>query len=180
MGAPPRRTPGNPYRTRSVGHLRSSLHRQVGVSYEVVVPPNTRVRARTGSGDLRIEGVAGPVAARTGSGGTQVSDVTGGATVEAGSGSVGILAGGGDVDVKTGSGAIRVERFEATLRARTGSGPIQAAGAPGGAWHLTTGSGGIDVDVSDEVPAPCAATIRSPCTRCGAGDSRAGSGAVDR
>ena len=95
-----------------------------------------------------------------------MSDVGGSATIEAGSGSVEILAVGGDVDVRTGSGAIRVERFEATLRARTGSGPIQAAGAPGGAWHLTTGSGGIDVDLSDEAAFEIDARTRSGAVRC--------------
>ena len=148
-----------------VGHLRSSLRRQVGVSYEVVVPANTRVRARTGSGDVWIEGVAGPVTARTGSGSTRVSDVGGSATVEAGSGSVEILAVRGDVDVRTGSGAIRIERFEAALRARTGSGPIQAAGAPGGEWHLTTGSGGIEVDLSDKAAFELDAHTRSGAVR---------------
>ena len=108
-----------------VRHLRSALRGQVGVSYEVVVPANTRVRAQTGSGDVWTEGVAGPVTAKTGSGGTRVSDVGGEATVEAGSGSVEILAVGGDVDVRTGSGAIRIERFEAALRARTGSSPAK-------------------------------------------------------
>ena len=148
-----------------VGHLRSSLRRQVGVSYEVVVPANTRVRARTGSGDVCIEGVAGPVTARTGSGGTRVSDAGGDATVEAGSGSVEIVAVGGDVDVRTGSGTIRVERFGAALRARTGSGPIRAAGAPGGAWHLTSGSGGIEVDLSDEAAFELDARTRSGAVR---------------
>ena len=160
--APPIELTGDVLR---VGHLRSSLRRQVGVGYEVVVPENTRVRARTGSGDLLIVGVAGPVTARTGSGGTRVSDVGGDATIEAGSGSVEILAVGGDVDVRTGSGAIRVEPFDAALRARTGSGPIQAEGAPGGAWHLTTGSGGIEVDLSDEAAFEINARTRSGAVR---------------
>ena len=51
-----------------VGYLDGSLHRQVGISYEMVVPANTRVRARTGSGDVRVDGVTGAVEARTGSG----------------------------------------------------------------------------------------------------------------
>ena len=148
-----------------VGHLRSALRRQVGVSYEVVVPANTRVRAQTGSGDVWIEGVAGPVTAKTGSGGTRVSDVGGDARVDAGSGSVEILAVRGDVDVRTGSGPIRVERFGAALRARTGSGRIEAAGVPGGAWQLTTGSGGIEVDLTDEAAFEIDAHTRSGAVR---------------
>ena len=91
--------------------------------------------------------------------------------VRTGSGRIAVTAGEpGRVRVsgriRTGSGAIRVERFEATLRARTGSGPIQAAGAPGGAWHLTTGSGGIDVDLSDEAAFEIDARTRSGAVRC--------------
>ena len=44
-----------------VGHLDRSRRRQVGISYEVVVPANTRVKARTGSGSLRLAGVTGAV-----------------------------------------------------------------------------------------------------------------------
>ena len=94
--APPRRTPRNCYRTRSVGRLRSSLGRQVGVRLRGSRPPNTRVRPRTGSGDVWIEGVAGSVIARTGSSGTRVSVVGASATIEVGSGSVETLAVGGD------------------------------------------------------------------------------------
>ena len=148
-----------------VGHLGPSRRRQVGVSYEVVVPANTRVRVRTGSGDVRIDGVGGPVTARIGSGGTRISDVAANATVKAGSGSVEIHAVGGDVDARTGSGAIRVERFAAALRARTGSGPIRVEGTPGGAWHLTSGSGEIEVDLSEDAAFHLDARTRSGAVR---------------
>ena len=65
-----------------VGHLEPPLSRQVGMSYEIVVPANTRVRARTGSGALLVERVAGPVDVGSGSGGTRVSGVAGNVTVE--------------------------------------------------------------------------------------------------
>ena len=107
-------------------------HRSSRVSYEVVVPTNTRIQARTGSGALLIERVAGSVAATTGSGDVEMTAV------------------GGNVDIRTGSGSIRVENFEAALRARTGRGEIQVEGTPGGVWNLATGSGGIRIDVPDE------------------------------
>ena len=148
-----------------VGHLRSSLRRQVGISYEIVVPPNTRVRARAGSGALFIEGVAGPVATNTGSGATRVSDVAGDVTVEAGSGGVDVTAVGGDIDVRTGSGSVRVERLDAALRARTGSGRIHVEGTPGAAWDLATGSGRIQIDVPDDAAFEIDARTRSGAVR---------------
>ena len=55
-----------------VGHLDRLQHRQVGISYEMVAPANTRVRARTGTGNVRVVGVTGAVDARTGSGSMEI------------------------------------------------------------------------------------------------------------
>ena len=117
-----------------VGHLDEAMRRQVAVDYELVVPANSRVRARTGSGDLRIEGVAGPVSASTGSGRTRVANVPGGVTVEAGSGDVELTAVTGAVDVRTRAGSIDVTGHDMALRAETGSSRIHVEGTSGGAW----------------------------------------------
>ena len=85
-----------------VGYLDGSLHRQVGISYEMVVPANTRVRARTGSGDVRVDGVTGAVEARTGSGSMELTAV------------------GGDVDVQSGGWAYRQAREISRFCRRTG------------------------------------------------------------
>ena len=103
-----------------VGYLDGSLHRQVSISYEMVVPANTRVRARTGSGDVRVDGVTGAVEARTGSGSMELTAVGGGIRVEG--------APGGGWDLSTGSGGIRIDlpddaAFE--LDARTNSGDVR-------------------------------------------------------
>ena len=133
-----------------VGHLDRSRRRRISISYEVVVPPNSTVQARTGSGALRVEGVAGAVEARTGSGETRVADVAGDVTARTGSGSIEIDAVGGDVNARTGSGSIRIDGIDAALRARTGSGGIRVAGSPGGGWDLDTGSGSIRIDLPDD------------------------------
>ena len=117
-----------------IGHLDGSLHRQVGISYEMVVPANTRVRARTGSGDVRVDGVTGAVEARTGSGSMELTAV-----------------GGGHVDVQSGAGPIDIVGLgTAPLRAHTGTGRIRVEGVPGGTWDLSTGSGGIRIDLPDD------------------------------
>lgn len=148
-----------------VGHLERSRHRQVGISYEVVVPANTRVRARTGSGSLRLAGVTGAVEAKTGSGSTRVSDVAGDVTVDAGSGSIELTAVGGDIDVTTGSGSIGVTGVETALRARTGSGRIRVEGSPGDEWDLTTGSGSIRIDLPEDAAFEVDARSRSGSVR---------------
>ena len=148
-----------------VGYLDRSMHRQVGISYEVVVPANTRVRVRTGSGSLRVGGVTGAVEATTGSGSTHVSDVSGDVTVDAGSGSMELTAIGGDVDVQTGSGSIGIAGVETVLRARTGSGTIRVEGSPGGAWDLKTGSGSIRIDLPDDAAFEIDARSRSGTVR---------------
>ena len=132
-----------------VGHLDRSRRRRISLSFEVVVPPNSTVHARTGSGAVRVEGVAGAVEARTGSGRTRVADVAGDVTVRTGSGSIELTAVGGDVAARTGSGSIRIDGIDAALRARTGSGGIRVAGSPGDGWDLDTGSGSIRIDLPD-------------------------------
>ena len=133
-----------------VGHLDRSLRRRLSISYEVTVPPNSSVQARTGSGELRVEGVAGAVEARTGSGRTRVADVGGDVTAQTGSGSIEVSAVGGDVIARTGSGSIRIDGIDAALRARTGSGGIRVEGSAGGPWDLDTGSGSIRLDLPDD------------------------------
>lgn len=126
------------------------MHRQVVIDYELAVPANSRVRARTGSGSLRVEGVTGPVEATSGSGRTRVADVARGVTVEADSGDVELLAVTGGVDVRTGSGSIDVTGSSMTLRAETGSGRIHVEGTSGGAWILDAGSGDVSIDLPDD------------------------------
>ena len=133
-----------------VGHVAPPLRRQVGISYELIVPPNTRVRGRTGSGALLVEGVTAAVDVETGSGGTRVSQVAGEVTVRASSGAIELTAVGGAADVRTGSGSIRAVGIDATLRARTGSGSVSVEGMPAGEWNLVTGSGDIRIDVPDD------------------------------
>ena len=133
-----------------VGHLDRSRRRRISISYEVVVPPNSTVDARTGSGALSVAGVTGAVDARTGSGRARVANVAGDVTARTGSGSIEIDAVGGDVNARTGSGSIRIDGIDAALRARTGSGGIRVAGSPGGGWDLDTGSGSIRIDLPDD------------------------------
>ena len=119
--------------------------RQVGISYRIVVPVETRVRLHTGSGTVVVRGVRGPVEASNGAGVTAVANVAGDVTVAANSGRVEVREVAGEIDARTGAGAITIGRPGMAVRAYTGSGRIEVEGAPEDTWELTAGSGGIRV-----------------------------------
>lgn len=121
-----------------IGRIEDSeLQRNVSISYELVVPVETRLRSRTGSGSQTIEGVHGPLEVSTGSGHIRVSRI------------------GDEVRAATGSGGIELQTVKGNVRASTGSGSIRAIGIAGG-LKASTGSGNVtleetapgDVDIS--------------------------------
>src|SRR5207247_5006161 len=84
------------------------LRENVSISYEIVAPEETRLRARTGSGSQTVEGIRGPAEISTGSGSVKVHNIT--ETVRA----------------STGSGSIEIEDVAAAARCETGSGGLVA------------------------------------------------------
>ena len=111
-----------------IGNItESSMQRNVSISYELVVPTNTRLSSKTGSGSQTIDGISGPLEAATGSGDIRASNI------------------GGSVQATTGSGKIVLETVKEGVRASTGSGAIQATGV-GGSIRATTGSGDVTVE----------------------------------
>jgi Toastrack DUF4097 len=114
-----------------IGHIAdSSLQRNISISYELVVPANTQLRSRTGSGNQSVDGIAGPLDTSTGSGNIRASNI------------------GASVQATTGSGQIVLETVKEGVRASTGSGDIRATGV-GGSVRASTGSGGITVEQTD-------------------------------
>jgi DUF4097 and DUF4098 domain-containing protein YvlB len=101
--------------------------RNVSISYEIVVPPDTAVRAHTGSGSQNISGLSRGLEVGTGSGSLTLADLQ------------------GHIDASTGSGSIRASNVRGSVRMHTGSGGIDIQGEQTGAWSLETGSGGIAV-----------------------------------
>ena len=113
------------------------LQRDISISYEIVVPVETRLRSNSGSGEQNVSGLRGPVQASSGSGNLRLTNI------------------GDMVRASTGSGRISMEGVKGTVRASTGSGEILATGVAGG-LHASTGSGSVtlrqtapgDVEVS--------------------------------
>jgi DUF4097 and DUF4098 domain-containing protein YvlB len=111
-----------------IGHVTDSrMLRNVSISYELVVPANTKLRSRTGSGTQTIDGISGPLDTSTGSGNIRASNI------------------GASVQATTGSGQIVLETVKEGVRASTGSGAIRVTGV-GGSVRASTGSGSITVE----------------------------------
>lgn len=156
---PPVEQDGNTVR---VGHIHdSSLAHNLSISYDLVVPQETRLHADTGSGDQSIDGIEGPlrvstgsgrvsashigseVHASSGSGNIEVDSVAGSLAANTGSGSIRATGISGDFSGETGSGDVRLEQSSVTrAKASTGSGSIELQGVRG-PLHADTGSGHI-------------------------------------
>ncbi len=150
-----------------IGHIEDrELRRNVSISYELVVPAETRLKSETGSGNQTIQGIRGPVKADTGSGNLRLSNIGGDVDADTGSGDIelngirGSVAadtgsgdvileqtGPGEVKVDTGSGSVEIRGAAGIVWADTGSGDITAEGQPAGPWKLSTGSGNIRLRV---------------------------------
>ena len=72
-----------------IGHIENdNWKRNISISYELVVPAQTRLRSESGSGDEKIDGVAGPVDSSSGSGSLTISNIGNEVHAQTGSGSV--------------------------------------------------------------------------------------------
>jgi hypothetical protein len=116
----------------------------VSISYDITVPANTRVTARSGSGDLEVADIAGPLEVSTGSGDIRVGRIKDTVTAHTGSGDISVDA-AGSTRTSTGSGNVRVSAVRGDLDARSGSGDISATQQGTGSAEVSTGSGDVDL-----------------------------------
>jgi hypothetical protein len=154
----------------TVGKIKDRAIRQaVSISYEIVVPADTRVLADSGSGTVTVLDIAAPTRAGTGSGSIKLENIGSDVTAKTGSGTITAdsIAGAfegrtgsgsirfsqtapGDVIVSTGSGSIKLQGVVGALRASAGSGKIVVDGQQEGDWKLNSGSGSITVKLPDD------------------------------
>ena len=171
--------------TLTIGHIEDrSIRRRVSISYTIVVPADTAVKAKTGSGSIEINDVRASVEARSGSGRLRLSNIGGSVTAKAGSGSIraegvaGTFTGStgsgsiymsqtspGDVKVSTGSGGMELTGIVGALKASAGSGRIKVDGRQEGEWKIGARSGSVRV----HLPEDAAFTL----------DAETGSGGID-
>jgi hypothetical protein len=117
----------------------------VSISYEIIVPANARVTSRSGSGDLEVGDVAGPVIVSTGSGDIRVGRITDDVEARTGSGDIEV-AGAGSARTSTGSGNVMALGVRGNLEARSGSGDITVTQEGKGSVQVSTGSGDIELE----------------------------------
>ena len=144
-------------------------NRGVSISYTVTVPPDTRLRTRTGSGDQLLAGVQRDVDAQSGSGDLRIGNVGGAVRASAGSGDITVAGSGGGVEARsgsgnvivngagtgrtgvgTGSGDVRVTGVRGPLSLHTASGDIEVEGTPAAPWNLAASSGNVRVVMSPD------------------------------
>jgi len=145
---PPLEQSGNTIRIRKVEDEERNSH--ISIDYEITAPAETQLHSETGSGDVIVEGIHGPVSARTGSGDVKMSGLHADVTAYTGSGDAKFESiEAGHLEIETGSGDVELREVRCAAQVRTGSGDIEAQGEPQEAWRLRTGSG----DVTLRLPA---------------------------
>ena len=141
--SPPIQQSGNDVR---IGHIDDpELKRNISISYEVVVPSTTKLRASSGSGNETISDVAGPVEASTGSGSLKISSIGSSVRAHTGSGNIVIDGSRGSVYARTGSGSIHATSVAGGFDGETGSGHLTLEQSAPGSVRAETGSGGLEL-----------------------------------
>src|SRR5271157_3962451 len=104
----------------------------ISIDYEITVPENTAIRAHTGSGDQKVEGLKGNIDLESGSGDLRLARLT------------------GEMRLQTGSGNITVNGINGGFHAEAGSGDIRGKGLPKNMWSVRTGSGNVTLNVPSD------------------------------
>ncbi len=101
------------------------LLRGINLFLEITTPAATEIRALADAGDIRIEGIDGPVECETGSGEINISNIGSEVRVSSDSGGIHIHGVMGPVEARSDSGHIEALKVEGTIDAKTDSGDIR-------------------------------------------------------
>jgi DUF4097 and DUF4098 domain-containing protein YvlB len=175
---PPIQQSGNDIR---IGHsVDLEMFHSISISYDLVVPADTRLHSHTGSGNQNIAGLRGVVEADSGSGGLKISDIGDTVRADTGSGDIRIERVKGNVRAKAGSGSIHAEDVAGGFEGRTGSGHITLDQTGPGAVRAETGSGGMELrGVNGSLQASAGSgTISADGNPTGSWNVHTGSGSV--
>jgi hypothetical protein len=101
------------------------LLRGINLLLEITAPAATEIRALADSGDIRIEGVDGPVECETDSGEINISSIQSDVRASSDSGGIHIRDVKGGVDARTDSGHVEALDIEGTIDVKTDSGDVK-------------------------------------------------------
>jgi DUF4097 and DUF4098 domain-containing protein YvlB len=140
---PPIEQDGNTIR---IGHDpdREREH-NISISYEIIVPAQTKLHSQSGSGDETVEGISGPADATSGSGSLRLSDIGGEAHAQTGSGDIDLKSIQGASRAHSGSGSIHAIAIAGAFNGQSGSGEIRLEQSAPGDVEIGTGSGSVEV-----------------------------------
>ena len=140
---PPIEQSGNTIR---IGHMEDHERtRNISISYEVIVPAETKLHSASGSGGQSVEGIRGPVEATSGSGEVRLSKIGGEARAQTGSGDINLNSINGSAHARAGSGTIRAIGIAGGFNASSGSGEITLEQTAAGDVEIDTGSGEVKI-----------------------------------
>ena len=176
---PPILQSGNDIR---IGHIDDpELRHNISISYDIVVPANTQLHSSSGSGNLEISGIEGPLEAGTGSGNIRVSTIGGGVRAHTGSGNIDADGVKGQLYAQTGSGNIHASNIAGGFDGHTGSGHLVLEQSAPGSVRAETGSGGLELrNVRGSLQAQAGSgTIKAEGEATGQWSLHTGSGSVE-
>jgi len=140
---PPIEQSGNTIR---VGHIENhDGNNNISISYEIVVPAQTKLHSESGSGDQVVGGIAGPADASSGSGSVRLSNIGGETHARTGSGDIELSGIHGAAKAIAGSGSIRAIGIAGALTASSGSGSVKFEQTAAGDVEIGTGSGDVEI-----------------------------------
>ena len=175
---PPIEQTGNSIR---IGHDDERTRCNVSISYDIVVPADTRLISKTGSGSQQVEGIRGPAEVQTGSGDIKVSDVDADVRAHTGSGSIDLDGIAGSLNAQTGSGSIHGRHIGGLMKSQGGKVKPVSADSSAVRIDVHTGSGRIELeDVTGTLSASAASgSLHVQGDPTGNWDLHSGSGGVE-
>jgi len=132
--------------TIRVGHIENhDWKNNISISYELVVPVQTKLHSESGSGDQVVNGIGGPVDSSSGSGSVRLTNIGGEAHARTGSGDIEFNGIHGAARATAGSGGIRAIGIAGALSASSGSGSVKFEQTAAGDVEIGTGSGDVEI-----------------------------------
>jgi DUF4097 and DUF4098 domain-containing protein YvlB len=140
---PPIEQNGNTIR---IGHIEDHERmRNISISYEVIVPAETKLHSSSGSGNVQVDGVTGPAEATSGSGNVTLNNIGSEVHARSGSGDIDLNSVHGSARVSTGSGTVHAMGIAGSFTGSSGSGDVRFEQTAPGDVDVSSGSGTIEI-----------------------------------